>query len=72
MVCVGNRQAGRERSPNVIDVEYVCDEIVTAVRKQLTHGRYARDLMYGDGHASQRIADILAHAKINLQKTLSL
>ncbi|GAK58248.1 UDP-N-acetylglucosamine 2-epimerase [Candidatus Vecturithrix granuli] len=72
VVCVGNRQAGRERSPNVIDVEYDCDEIVAAVRKQLAHGRYERDLMYGDGHASQRIVDILATAKINLQKTLSL
>lgn len=71
-VCIGNRQAGRERSPNVIDVEYVCDEIVAAVRKQLAHDPYEPDLRYGDGHASQHIADILATAEIRLQKTLSL
>ena len=71
VVNIGVRQGGRERSKNVRDVGYDRREIVDAVRAQVAHGRYARDLLYGDGHAGQRIADLLAEVPLKVEKRLS-
>ena len=69
-VNIGTRQAGRDRGPNVIDVGYDRREIVAAIRRQLAHGRYAADHLYGDGKAGGRIADLLARAPLRVQKRL--
>jgi len=71
-VCIGNRQAGRQRCSNVIDAGYSSAEIVAAVRQQLTHGRYESQTVYGDGNANRRIAEILATTNFELQKKLHL
>lgn len=71
VVNIGVRQGGRERSKNVRDVGYDRREIVDAVRAQVAHGRYDRDLLYGDGHAGQRIADLLAEVPLKVEKRLS-
>jgi UDP-N-acetylglucosamine 2-epimerase len=70
-VNIGSRQQGRDRAPNVMDV--ACDRaaIVAAVHRQIAHGRYESDHLYGDGGAGNRIADILADAPLNVQKRLS-
>src|SRR5688572_10283290 len=70
-VNIGTRQAGRDRAANVADVGNDRAEIVAAVRRQLAHGRYKADLLYGDGGAGARIADVLARAPLRVQKRLS-
>lgn len=69
-VNVGTRQTGRDRGANVVDVGCDRNEIVRAVKAQIAHGRYPSDSLYGDGGAGRRIADVLAHAPIRLQKRL--
>lgn len=70
-VNIGSRQDGRERGDNVIDVGYGHEDVVAAVRRQLEHGRYPSQPIYGDGHAGTRIADILAELHhIRLQKRI--
>lgn len=70
-VNIGSRQRGRERAGNVVDVPYNNEEIHAAVAYQLEHGRYAQSLMFGDGHAGQRIADALVTAPLSVEKTLT-
>jgi UDP-hydrolysing UDP-N-acetyl-D-glucosamine 2-epimerase len=70
-VNVGTRQDGRERSGNVIDVGYNCEEIYNAIKRQMNHGRYAIDPIYGDGKAGQRIADVLARTTVSVQKRIT-
>jgi len=70
-VNIGTRQAGRQRGRNVIDVGYDREEIIEAVRRQLSNGRYESDPIYGDGHAGERIANILASCSWRLQKRIT-
>ena len=44
--------------------------IAEAVRRQVAHGRYPSDHLYGDGTAGPRMADILATAPLKVQKRL--
>jgi UDP-hydrolysing UDP-N-acetyl-D-glucosamine 2-epimerase len=69
-VNIGTRQAGRDRGPNVLDVDYNRDQILDGIRRQVRHGRYVSDPLYGDGHAGGRIANVLARAPITVQKRL--
>ncbi len=62
---IGSRQHVRERGRNVIDVDHNADQIVMAVKRQLAVGRYQPDHIYGDGHAGQRIADVVS--RLDLQ-----
>ena len=71
VVNVGTRQQGRARACNVIDVPDDCESIVSAARQQIAHGRYARDPLYGDGRAGQRIAAALASPLPPLEKTIA-
>lgn len=70
-VNVGTRQRGREHGRNVAHAAYERGAILAAIRDQIAHGRYARDLMFGDGSAGTQIADALASAKFCIQKRLS-
>lgn len=70
-VNVGSRQRGRDRGANVTDVGYERKEISAAIRAQVQHGPYGNDGMYGDGHAGQQIADILAKCPLSVQKMLT-
>jgi UDP-hydrolysing UDP-N-acetyl-D-glucosamine 2-epimerase len=70
-VNIGTRQRGREHGENVIDVEYDAGEIEAAIRRQLDHGHYTRSTLFGDGQAGRKIADILANAKMRIQKQLT-
>jgi len=67
---IGIRQEGRERGNNVINVDYNKQEIIKAIEKALADKQFRkeagkRENPYGDGKASQRIADILARLDIN-------
>ena len=69
-VTIGTRQFGRECGANVIHVGYSRKEIEDAIRRQLAHGRYLSNDLYGDGQADRKIANILATAKFNINKKL--
>ena len=69
-VNIGTRQMGRDRGPNVMDVGYDRHAIAAAVRRQLAHGRYPSDHLYGDGAAGGRVAETLARVPLSVQKRL--
>lgn len=67
-VNIGMRQQGRERAANIIDVEPVAEQIVLAVRRALDPayraGLATMHNPYGDGHAAERIAEVLANVPL--------
>lgn len=71
VVNIGTRQNRRMRSDNVLDVDYDSGSIQDGIRKQLAAGRRPRDLMYGDGTAGTRIADILERVHPRVQKVIT-
>jgi UDP-hydrolysing UDP-N-acetyl-D-glucosamine 2-epimerase len=71
VVNIGERQQGRDRGPNVIDVGYSRDQICAAIERHLAHGRYPRCPIYGDGSAGRRIADVLASVEIKTEKRIT-
>lgn len=71
VVNIGNRQAGRERGPNVTDVSYTKEAIISGVRKHLSNGRYPPSELYGDGRAGQRIAELLATRPLTIRKQIT-
>ncbi len=71
VVNIGTRQAGRQRGPNVLDVDYDPAAIRQAIASQAAHGRYSAAAIYGDGQAGQRIADLLATCELNIEKRLT-
>jgi UDP-hydrolysing UDP-N-acetyl-D-glucosamine 2-epimerase len=70
-VNIGSRQVGRQRGPNVVDASYDTAEIAKAIQAQVDRGRYESEPIYGDGHAGERIADILSRAEISLAKRMT-
>jgi UDP-hydrolysing UDP-N-acetyl-D-glucosamine 2-epimerase len=70
-VNIGSRQCGRQRAANVVDVGYDRRAIVDAVRRQIAHGQYPADHLYGDGFASEKIVQTLRTHRIRIQKTLT-
>ncbi|MBM4149471.1 MAG: UDP-N-acetylglucosamine 2-epimerase (hydrolyzing) [Lentisphaerae bacterium] len=60
VVLVGDRQEGRELGENTVTVQCTAQAIRDAVVRQCAHGRYQPLTLYGDGHASCRIAQQLA------------
>ncbi len=71
VVNIGTRQDRRQRGQNVIDVPYDQESIVVAIKKQLEHGTYASDAVYGDGRAGPKIADVLSTCKWTIQKHIT-
>lgn len=70
-VNIGTRQMGRERGKNVVDVDYDREQILEAIQQQLRNGRYPSAHIYGDGHAGERIADILSRCELRVQKRIT-
>jgi len=71
VVNIGNRQSGRDRGPNVIDVGYSTFEIISAVRRHLSNGNYESSTLYGDGYAGERIAKVLAGIPLKIEKRIT-
>ena len=70
-VNICTRQKGREHGKNVIHAGYSKNEIRQAVLKQLEHGNYPTESIYGNGDAGEKIAKILAETKLpSVQKRL--
>ena len=71
VVNIGSRQDGRVRGKNVIDVkEYNKDKIKEAILKQIKHGKYESEHIYGDGNAGEKIADVLSKVKLRFSKRI--
>jgi len=63
VINIGDRQKGRERNKNVIDVPANATAILRALKKFWNNGhplRFPRKNIYGSGRTSQKIAHILA------------
>ena len=71
VVNIGTRHNARDRGSNVMDVPYGRDEIKAAIARQVGHGPYATEPIYGDGRAGQRIADILSTEMVDVQKCIT-
>jgi hypothetical protein len=55
-----------------VDVSHDIQGIFAAIMKQVEHGKYPSNHLYGDGNAGVKIADILATANIsNIQKKIT-
>ena len=68
-VVLGARQNGREFSDNVVYLpDFNLDTIITAIRKQIEHGKYSLSELYGDGFAGKRIAEILCTTDLKIEK----
>ncbi len=59
VVNVGDRQKGRERSANVVDVPWSAEAIARAVRRAVK-SKYVGRNVYGGGNTGQRVAEILS------------
>jgi UDP-hydrolysing UDP-N-acetyl-D-glucosamine 2-epimerase len=70
-VNIGPRQEGRDRGSNIVDVDYDARQIADAVRAQMQNGPYGMEPIYGDGHAGERIADILASRTLSIHKRIT-
>ena len=70
-VNIGSRQHGRQRGSNVVDVDYDHAEIAGAIRAQVEHGPYEPEPIYGDGHAGERIADVLSRVDVAIEKRMT-
>lgn len=70
-VNIGTRQLGRDHGQNVINTDYDHAAIKAAIEKQLAHGRYPADTLYGDGSAGNKIADVLATCPLSVQKRIT-
>lgn len=71
VVNVGSRQSGRDRGCNVLDADYDRRCIGNALERHMSNGRYPQDTLYGDGHAGERIAELLTSMPLTIEKRLA-
>ena len=71
VINIGSRQDMRERGANVVDVGHEENEIIDALKKQISHGKYQTQPIYGDGTAGIKIAEILSSCNWKIQKRIT-
>lgn len=71
VVNIGSRQDGRERGSNVKDVDYNRRAIRQAILEHLGNGAPSRSQLYGDGHAGEKIAQLIAEVTLSIDKRLA-
>lgn len=71
VVNIGSRQNGRQRGPNVIDVDYSEAAIQGAISKHLEHGAYPASAVYGGGDAGAKIAEELVAMPLTFAKRIN-
>jgi UDP-hydrolysing UDP-N-acetyl-D-glucosamine 2-epimerase len=63
VVNIGNRQKGRLRAGNVLDVPFIAEEIAATIRRVVSPEFRATCLgfehFFGDGHAAEKIVDLI-------------
>ncbi len=70
-VMIGDRQEGREHGKNVVFANYDRSEISSLIDRQIKHGRYKSDGIFGKGIAGKKIADYLADVKLDIKKRMT-
>jgi len=68
VVDIGGRQHGRLSAENVVRTSYDADDLRSAVKRQLAHGRYAPSHIYFKPNASQAMVDVLTNIDLYTQK----
>lgn len=71
VVNIGTRQQRRLTGSNVLHASNEARSIRKAIERQLEHGRYPMEPIYGDGTAGNKIAAILSYKKVNVQKIIA-
>ncbi|MFH1894729.1 MAG: UDP-N-acetylglucosamine 2-epimerase [Patescibacteria group bacterium] len=67
-VIVGDRQEGREHADNVAFCGYNKEEISTEIKKQIEHGKYESNKLFGRGDAGERIARKLTEIRFGKKR----
>lgn len=70
-VIIGNRQKNRERGKNVIEVGFDENKIIESINKQILHGKYSPENIFGDGMAGNKIINIIETIDFKLQKEMT-
>ena len=70
-VNIGNRQNGRDRGINVVDVNYDVSEIKEAIIKNYNIGKFEKDTVYGEGKAGEQFAEILSSISPSIDKKIT-
>lgn len=70
-VIVGDRQEGREHGSNVMFAQYDTEDIAGCLEKQISHGRYESETVFGKGNAGEIIADYLAKVNLSIHKRMT-
>lgn len=68
VVNIGTRQHGRMKAHNVMDVAYEKTEIKKAILRQVRHGKYSPSKIYYKPGSARNIVNVLATAKLYVQK----
>ena len=68
-VNIGNRQKNREQGKNLINVSYNYKKILTAIKKQIKHGKFRTEKKFGDGKSAQKIVKILNTVDLSIEKS---
>lgn len=71
VVDIGTRQNKRQRTENVLQVDYSVGEIIDGIKTQLVNGKYESNDLYGVGNAGEKIAEILTQNLPKIQKTIT-
>jgi len=71
VVNIGSRQQERVRGVNVIDCKYNVLDIKQSISRQINHGHYPSEHLYGDGFSGDRIADLLSCCKLVSHKIIT-
>ncbi len=71
VVNIGSRQNRRLRGKNVVDTDYNQENLKNAILKQINHGHYPIENLYGNGQAGTAIADVLVNAGTEIKKVIS-
>jgi UDP-hydrolysing UDP-N-acetyl-D-glucosamine 2-epimerase len=71
VVNIGTRQQGRLRGKNVVDADYDATTIITTIKKQVAHGKYTPEYLFGEGDTAARIVQILKTTPLLKQKRIT-
>lgn len=70
-VIVGDRQEGREHGANVAFADYDTEAVFRAGEKQIKHGKYASEKIFGKGDTGKKVAKKLSEITFDPHKKLT-
>lgn len=69
VVLIGSRQNRRERSENILESDENCENIKSAIARQLQARRFQKSFLFGEGNSAERIACVLSSINLKIQKS---